>query len=948
MSKKPSDFIRDLIDADLASGKHTQVVTRFPPEPNGYLHIGHAKSICLNFGLVEQYKGHCNLRFDDTNPAKEDQEYVDSISSDVRWLGFDYGDGPEFASDYFQTMYEIAERLIEAGHAYVCSLSEGEIRETRGSLREAGSPSPYRDRSVAESLDLFRRMRAGEFGNGAHVLRAKIDMSAANMKMRDPLLYRVRKDTHHRTGDEWPIYPFYDFAHPIEDAIEGITHSLCTLEFENNRDVYDWVIANADLESKPEQTEFARLSLDYTVMSKRKLKVLVDEGHVSGWDDPRMPTLAGMRRRGYRPEAIRRFCDLIGVSKNNSVVDFGKLEYTVRDDLNQYAPRAMAVLRPLKVVLSNYPKDKRETLSAPSYPPDIGKPGERSFNLGAELYIEAEDFSEEPPKGFRRLAPGRWIRLRYAYCIRCDEVIKDEAGTVVELRCSYDESTLGGSSPSDQKVWGIIHWADAVDSLPAEVRIYDRLFKSERPDAGDNFLEHINEDSLQLLNARVEASVIAPDAGTIFQFERQGFFVLDNVDSKPSALVFNRTISLRDSWKKESTTSEKAQSKEPVKKSGRSATRPKSRSKAELRAGAREMDPLLASRYKQYQDQGISESDADMLSGSKAWGDQLETLHRAGVSLQVAAKWLINEQPREDDQPLPSASPAAEFKAAILASEKRISSAAARKLWTMLATEKGVAEELIVSEGLEQVGDDASIVPMIEKVMADNPDKVADYRGGREALMGFFVGQVMRASRGKADAERVKELLVSMLAPILALVLVCLTAACGSQQSSASAHATTEEPSPLGDATRGYAMVMRARTIHGTTIAPEERPTAVVVFASWCGPCRSELATLGELRQKYPTLRVIGINAYETYERRSDKFRLRNFLDANAPWLTQVVHADVALLRGFGNVPNIPTLFVYDKSGGVVAEFRRNKRSPPTHEELEAAIRTAVSMGPAP
>ena len=763
MSTKPSDFIRDLIDADLASGKHKQVVTRFPPEPNGYLHIGHAKSICLNFGLLDQYEGHCNLRFDDTNPAKEDQEYVDSISSDVRWLGFDYGERPLFASDYFQKMYEIAERLIEEGLAYVCSLTETEIRETRGSLREAGTASPYRDRSIAENLDLFRRMRAGDFDNGAHVLRAKIDMSAANMKMRDPLLYRVRKDTHHRTGDDWPIYPFYDFAHPIEDAIEGITHSLCTLEFENNRDVYDWVIANAGLESKPEQIEFARLSLDYTVMSKRKLLQLVEQGHVSGWDDPRMPTIAGMRRRGYRPEAIRRFCDLIGVSKNNSVVDIGKLEYTVRDDLNQHAPRVMAVLRPIKVTLTNYPTDKREELTAPCFPPDIGKPGERNFSLGSELYIEAEDFEEEPQKGFRRLAPGRWIRLRYAYCIRCDEVIKDEAGAVIELRCTYDDSTLGGSNPTDQKVWGIIHWADAKESVPAEVRIYDRLFKSERPDAGDNFLDHINKDSLELLNARVEASVSAPDMGTRFQFERQGFFVVDNVNSTPSALVFNRTISLRDSWKKETSAKAPTPSKEPEAKSSRSATRPKSRSRAEVRAAAREQDPVLAKRYSHYQQQGIAESDADLLAGSMAWGDQLEALQGAGVAWDVAAKWLINEQPRENDEPVNSASPVAEFKAVIVASEGRISSAAARKLWAMLANDDGKAEELIVSLGLEQVGDDASIVPMVEKVMAENADKVAAYQGGREALMGFFVGQVMRASKGKADAERVKALLVSML-----------------------------------------------------------------------------------------------------------------------------------------------------------------------------------------
>lgn len=765
MSTNPSDFIRDMIDADLASGKRTQVVTRFPPEPNGYLHIGHAKSICLNFGLALQYEGRCNLRFDDTNPAKEDQEYVDSISSDIRWLGFDYGESPLFASDYFETMYEIAEKLIEEGLAFVCSLSDEQIRETRGSLREAGTPSPYRERSVGENLDLFRRMRAGEFENGAHVLRAKIDMAAPNMKMRDPLLYRIRHDTHHRTGDDWPIYPMYDFAHPLEDAIEGITHSICTLEFENNRDVYDWIVAHAGLPSRPEQTEFARLSLDYTVMSKRKLLQLVEQGYVSGWDDPRMPTMAGMRRRGYRPEAIRRFCDLIGVSKNNSAVDIGKLEYVVRDDLNQNAPRVMAVVKPIKIVITNYPEDKREALEAPCYPPDIGKPGERDLVFGRELYVEADDFEEEPSKGFRRLAPGRWIRLRYAYCVHCDEVIKNEAGEVTELRCHYDESTLGGGNPGDEKVWGIIHWVHAQESLPAEVRIYDRLFKTERPDAGagDSFLEHINQDSLSVRSARVEASVTAEGMGPVFQFERLGFFVFDNVDSEPDRLVFNRTISLRDSWKKKPAGTDVTVSAAATEKSGRSATRPKSHSKAEFRASARENDPVLAERYTRYKASGISEADADLLSGSMAWGDQLEALQSGGVEWETAAKWLINEQPRDNDQPLPSASEVSEFKAVIVASEGRISSAAARKLWAQLASNAGSAEELLVSQGLEQVSDDASIEPIVAQVLAGNADKVAAYRGGREALMGFFVGQVMRASQGKARAERVKELLLATL-----------------------------------------------------------------------------------------------------------------------------------------------------------------------------------------
>lgn len=754
-----SDFIRDIIDADLASGKHKTILTRFPPEPNGYLHIGHAKSICLNFGLAAQYGGSCNLRFDDTNPAKEDQEYVDSIAADIRWLGFDFGPTPLFASDYFERMYQAAQQLIRDGRAYVCSLSDEDIRKYRGSLREAGQASPYRDRAVAENLDLFAKMRAGDFENGAHVLRAKIDMAASNMKLRDPLLYRIRHETHHRTGDAWPIYPMYDFAHPLEDAFEGITHSLCTLEFENNRDVYDWVVESCDVPSRPAQTEFARLSLDYTVMSKRKLLQLVEKGLVGGWDDPRMPTIAGMRRRGYRPEAIRRFCDMIGVSKNNSVVDIGKLEYAVRDDLNQSAPRVLGVLDPIKVTLTNYPDDKRESLPAPFFPPDIGKEGERELAFGRELYIEADDFQEEPEKGFRRLAPGRWIRLRYAYCVRCDEVIRDETGKITELRCHYDASTLSGSGPSDGKVWGVIHWVSASDSVPAEIRLYDRLFSTARPD-GDEFLQHLDENSLTVVKgARVEAS-LASSSETHFQFERQGYFCRDNVDSKADHLVFNRVIGLRDS--RPSAAKQEAPAA-PASQSSRAKTRPKSRSRAEIRAAARETDSLLADRFARYQDHGIDKSDADLLAGSRDWGDRLESLQSAGMEWSVAAKWLVNEHPRVDEEPVAFASEAKEFQAVVTASEGRISSAAARGLWIELATTAGSAEALITSQGLEQVSDDASIEPMVDSVLAANEGKVKAYQGGKHGLMGFFVGQVMRSSGGKANAERVKALLAKKL-----------------------------------------------------------------------------------------------------------------------------------------------------------------------------------------
>ncbi len=734
------------------------------------MHIGHAKAVCLSFGLALQYKGRCNLRFDDTNPAKEDQEYVDSITADIKWLGFDLGDGPLFASDYFDTMYEIAEKLIGEGKAYVCDLSDAQTREYRGSLKEAGKESPRRTQSPAENLELFRKMRAGDFPDGSYVLRAKIDMAASNMKMRDPLLYRVRHDHHDRTGNTWPIYPMYDFAHPIEDTLEGITHSLCTLEFENNRELYNWIVANSGLVGKPEQTEFARLALGYTIMSKRKLLQLVEQKLVSGWDDPRMPTIAGMRRRGYRPEAIVRFCDMIGVSKNNSTVDIGKLEYAVRDDLNSVAPRVMAVLEPIKLTITDYPAGKSESISAPYFPPDIGKPGERDLSFSGNLYMEASDFAEAPTKGFRRLAPGRWIRLRHAYCVRCDEVVKDEAGKVVEVRCSYDPSSLGENGPSGEKVWGVIHWVDAETALAAEVRIYDRLFKSERPDASDDFLDHLNPDSLSRYAAQVEASIGSADTATRYQFERQGYFIADSVDSKPDALVFNRIIGLRDSWAKSktSTASELGASANAVPesksaKNSRAATRPKSRTKADIRESARKHDSTLAERFVRYQSEGLPAGDADLLSGAPEWGDRLEALVSGGLSFSDAAKWLINEQPREDDLPIEFASPVSEFAALLTASKSRISSSKARAIWKELAQTKGSAEALIKAIEADRIDDGSSLEPIVAKIMSDNPGKVDAYRGGKEALFGFFVGQVMRAAKGKANAKLVKDVLLGML-----------------------------------------------------------------------------------------------------------------------------------------------------------------------------------------
>jgi glutaminyl-tRNA synthetase len=549
------DFIRTIIAADIENNKHNgRVATRFPPEPNGYLHIGHAKSICLNFGIAaEHQKGTCNLRFDDTNPTKEDVEYVDSIQEDVKWLGFDWGDRMFYASDYFERLFEFALRLINKGKAYVCDLDADQIREYRGTLTKPGKNSPYRERSVEENLDLFQQMRAGEFQDGSRVLRAKIDMASPNLIMRDPALYRIRRQTHHRTGDSWCIYPMYDFAHCLSDSIEGITHSICTLEFENNRPLYDWVLENADAECHPQQIEFARLNISYTVLSKRKLLELVKEEHVSGWDDPRMPTLSGMRRRGYTAESIRSFCDRIGVAKKDSVVDVALLEYSIRDDLNQKAPRVMGVLDPLKVVIENYPADQDEEFDAPHFPDDPPKMGHRKVPFSKELYIERNDFMEDPPKKFFRLAPGREVRLRWAYFLKCEEVIKDEkTGEITELRCTYDPQTKGGDAPDGRKVRGTIHWVSAAHAVKAEVRLYDRLFNVANPTATDgDFKDSLNPDSLKVLeNCYLEPCLGEARPGEYYQFERQGYFVADKLDSTKEQPVFNRIVPLRDSWAK--------------------------------------------------------------------------------------------------------------------------------------------------------------------------------------------------------------------------------------------------------------------------------------------------------------------------------------------------------------------------------------------------------------
>ncbi len=550
-SAPKTNFIRQIIDQERAQDPQSRVVTRFPPEPNGYLHIGHAKSICLNFGIAEDYDGTCNLRFDDTNPHKENQEFVDAIIEDVRWLGYDWQERLYFASDYFEQLYGYAEELIAAGKAYVCDLGAEAVRDYRGTLTEPGRESPYRDRPIAENLDLFRRMRAGEFPDGSRTLRARIDMASPNLNLRDPVLYRIRHGViHHHTGTEWCLYPMYDYTHPISDALEGITHSICTLEFEDHRPLYDWVLENVSVPCQPRQIEFARLNLQYTLMSKRKLTLLVSEGHVEGWDDPRMPTLAGLRRRGYTPGAIRDFCERIGVTKADNLVELSLLENCVREDLDRTVPRVMAVLRPLRLVIENYPQGQVEELVAANHPKDESL-GTRLVPFAREIYIDREDFQEVAPKGFKRLVLGGEVRLRYGYVIRCDRVVRDEAGEILELRCHYDPDTLG-RNPEGRKVAGVIHWVSVDQALAAEVRLYDRLFTHPTPDAareGGDFREVLNPDALRTLTGcRVEPVLAQAQAGERFQFEREGYFVVDARTNPRDGLVLNRVVPLRDGW----------------------------------------------------------------------------------------------------------------------------------------------------------------------------------------------------------------------------------------------------------------------------------------------------------------------------------------------------------------------------------------------------------------
>jgi glutaminyl-tRNA synthetase len=755
----PSDFIRDKVRADLAAGKYGgRVATRFPPEPNGYLHIGHAKSICLNFGIAEELGGVCHLRMDDTNPTTEDPEYVSAIQRDVKWLGFDWGENMFYASDYYERLYELAEKLIRLGRAYVCDLTEEQMSDYRGTVGQPGKESPYRNRSVEENLELFRRMRKGELAEGQCTLRAKIDMASPNMKMRDPPIYRIKHAHHYRTGDTWCIYPLYDFAHCLSDSFEKITHSICTMEFESARELYDWVVEATEVPWVPKQTEFARLNLTYTVMSKRKLLQLVEEKLVAGWDDPRMPTIAGLRRRGVTPEAIRDFCARIGVAKNLSTVDIALLEHSIREDLNARAPRVMAVLDPLRVVVENWPKGEVEQLDAPYWPHDVPKQGTRKVPFSGELLVDRSDFLESPPKDFHRLAPGRSVRLRHAYIVTCTGVVKDEAGRVVELRCTYDSATRGGATPEGRKVEGTIQWVSARESLEAEVRLYDRLFSVEQPgDGGRDFKEDINPRSLVVLRARVEPSLASANPGEHYQFERVGFFFVDD-DSRPGALVFNRTVALKDGWAKVAgkARAEAAPVPKPAKGAPKEAAKEAKAAPVELSDEAR----ALRDRHR------LSDDEARTLSAEPALARLFERALARGAEPKPTATLLTNDvlgelRSRNVDEAPFGGDAIAELLA--LVKDGTLSSKLAKDVLGAMFRGEGAPGAIVDARGLRQIRDESAILAALEKVLADNADAVARYRAGNANVLGALVGLCMRATGGKANPKVVTELLKKKL-----------------------------------------------------------------------------------------------------------------------------------------------------------------------------------------
>ena len=747
------DFLRTIVEEDLKAGKYKEVITRFPPEPNGFPHIGHAKSICINFGIAKDYNGHCNLRMDDTNPTKEDTKYVEALKDAVQWLGFNWGENVYFTSDYFSKIYDYAVKLIKMNKAYVDSLTEEEIREYRGTVTQAGKRSKYADRSVEENLDLLERMKNGEFKDGEHVLRAKIDMSAANMKMRDPLLYRIRHAHHFRTGDDWCIYPMYDFAHCLSDYIEGVSHSICTLEFENNRDIYDWLLDTLELKlPRPYQHEFARLGINYTVMSKRKLLDLVNGEYVSGWDDPRMPTIAGYKRRGYTKESILNFCDQIGIAKANSMVDVAQLEFCIRDDLNQKVPRVLCVMDPLKVTIENY--EGSEEIDAPYYPHDVPKDGSRKLPFSKDIYIERDDFMENPPKGYFRLTPEQPVRLRHGYIIACKEVIKNLDGKIIEIKAEYYPESKSGSDTSGIKVNSAIQWVSAKEAKTVELRVYDRLFKNEAPEG----LEDLNPDSLKIIkNALVEPAVITDKIDERFQFERQGYFYADPIDYTNEKPVFNKIVGLKDSWAK------KTKIVEPEVKN----TQKVQTQKVQVVGSMEPMNEDQKAAFEKYTNTlGLNSEVANILARDEHLShfyEEAQTLINSPITL---ANIVVNEVARELKQMELSQvkfTPSQIAELVKMIDDETISSKIAKDVFEEMVKSGINPTQIVKDKGLVQISDPSEISPIIDEIIANNPDNVAKFKAGNTKLLGFFVGQVLKSTGGKANPQVVNELVALKL-----------------------------------------------------------------------------------------------------------------------------------------------------------------------------------------
>jgi len=746
---KSKDFLRRIVEEDLKSGKYQEIVTRFPPEPNGFPHIGHAKSISINFGIAKDYNGHCNLRMDDTNPTTEDTQYVEALKSAVEWLGFEWDDSVRYTSDYFPKLYEYAIALIKMGKAYVDSLPEDEIREYRGTVTEAGKRSKYADRSVEENLDLLERMKKGEFKEGEHILRAKIDMSASNMKMRDPLMYRIRHAHHFRTGDEWAIYPMYDFAHCLSDYIEGVTHSICTLEFENNRDIYNWVLDTLGLEPpRPYQHEFARLGINYTVMSKRKLLELVQENVVSGWDDPRLPTIAGYKRRGYTPESILNFCDTIGIAKANSMVDVAQLEFAIRDDLNTKVPRVMCVMNPLKVTITNY--EGSEEIEASYYPHDVPKEGSRKLPFSKEIYIDQSDFSENPEKGYFRLTPEQPVRLKYAYIITCKEIVKDANGNVVEIKAEYHPDSKSGSDTSGIKVKSAIQWVEANTAKSIEVRLYDRLFKTEAPEG----IEDLNPNSLKIIkDALLEPAVITEKPDERFQFEREGYFYADPVDYTDDTPVFNKIVGLKESSSKK-------------KKAPQSTTKPQEK-KVQIDGEVVPMSAEEEALFNKYTNElGLNSEVANTLARdaklSSFYEEALTEVHSPVGIANIVTNDVARELKQAEINEL-KFTPVQIAELIKMVDDEIISSKIAKQVFEEMVKNGENPTAIVEAKGLVQISDPAVILPMIEEVIAKNPENVEKFRAGNTKLLGFFVGQVLKATKGKGNPKVVNELVAKQL-----------------------------------------------------------------------------------------------------------------------------------------------------------------------------------------